>query len=121
MDNVTRWLAVDVAQRRGAPGVRVNAIAPGFFIATQNRAVLVHADGSFTERAENILARRRWAGSASPKNSRAPVVWLCSDAASFVTGRRDPASTAGSARSADFDRTPSGSATECFCNDPTRR
>jgi NAD(P)-dependent dehydrogenase (short-subunit alcohol dehydrogenase family) len=85
VDNFTRWLAVDVA-RRGAPGVRVNAIAPGFFIAEQNRAVLLNDDGSYTERAETILAQTPAGRFGEPEELQGAVVWLCSDAASFVTG-----------------------------------
>ena len=85
IDNVTRWLAVDVA-RRGAPGVRVNAVAPGFFVATQNRAVLLNDDGSYTARAETILAQTPAGRFGDPDELQGAVVWLCSDAASFVTG-----------------------------------
>ena len=85
IDNVTRWLAVDVA-RRGAPGVRVNAVAPGFFVATQNRAVLLNDDGSYTDRAETILAQTPAGRFGEPEELQGAVVWLCSDAASFVTG-----------------------------------
>ena len=85
VDNVTKWLAVDVA-RRGAPGVRVNAVAPGFFIATQNRAVLLNDDGSYTERARTILAQTPAGRFGEPEELQGAVVWLCSDAASFVTG-----------------------------------
>ena len=85
IDNVTRWLAVDVA-RRGAPGVRVNAVAPGFFVATQNRAVLLNDDGSYTDRAETILAQTPAGRFGEPEELQGAVVWLCSDVASFVTG-----------------------------------
>src|SRR5262249_49860356 len=54
IDNFTRWLAVDMARRHG-DGVRVNAIAPGFFITTQNKAVLVNEDGSYSERSNRII------------------------------------------------------------------
>ena len=89
IDNVTRWLAVDVA-RRGAPGVRVNAVAPGFFVATQNRAVLLNDDGSYTDRAETILAQTPAGRFGEPEELQGAVVWLCSDAASFVTGHAMP-------------------------------
>ena len=56
VDSFTRWLAVELARHCG-PGLRVNAIAPGFFVTTQNRAVLVQDDGSPTERGRSILAR----------------------------------------------------------------
>jgi NAD(P)-dependent dehydrogenase (short-subunit alcohol dehydrogenase family) len=77
IDNFTRWLAVEMARKHGA--VRVNAIAPGFFVSEQNRAVLIKPDGSFSERAQKIVAR-------TPMGRLGAVIWLCSDAASFVTG-----------------------------------
>src|SRR5215470_17713601 len=55
VDNLTRWLAVELARRHG-PGVRVNAIAPGFFLGEQNRALLLAPDGTPTARGEAILA-----------------------------------------------------------------
>ncbi len=85
IDNFTRWLAVDMARRHG-DGVRVNAIAPGFFITTQNRAVLVAEDGGHTERARNILRETPMGRFGRPEELVGAVHWLCSDAASFVTG-----------------------------------
>lgn len=85
VDNFTRWLAVDLARRSG-PGLRVNAVAPGFFIAEQNRAVLVHADGSYTDRARRILDHTPMNRFGDPAELQGPVVWLASDAATFVTG-----------------------------------
>ena len=85
VDNFTRWMAVDLARRNGA-GIRVNAVAPGFFITKQNKDVLVNADGSFTERSKKILARTPAGRFGDPAELVGPVVWLCSDAASFVTG-----------------------------------
>jgi len=85
VENFTRWMAVDLARRYGE-GLRVNAIAPGFFVATQNRGVLVRPDGSFTERAGTILARTPMGRFGDPVDLQGPVLWLCSDAASFVTG-----------------------------------
>jgi NAD(P)-dependent dehydrogenase (short-subunit alcohol dehydrogenase family) len=67
---------MDLARRYGA-GLRVNAVAPGFFLGHQNRALLVNADGSFTPRGRTVVDRTPLIG---------PVHWLCSDAASFVTG-----------------------------------
>ncbi len=54
VDNVTRWLAVELARAYGA-GLRVNAIAPGFFLGEQNRALLINADGSRTARGQSII------------------------------------------------------------------
>jgi len=85
IDSFTRWLAVDMARRYGE-GVRVNAIAPGFFIADQNRAVLLNADGSFTTRALTIIAHTPMGRFGRPDELNAAAQWLCSDAASFVTG-----------------------------------
>lgn len=85
VDNFTRWLAVDMARRHG-DGVRVNAIAPGFFITTQNRGVLVAEDGGPTERARNILRQTPMGRFGRPEELVGAVQWLCSDAASFVTG-----------------------------------
>jgi NAD(P)-dependent dehydrogenase (short-subunit alcohol dehydrogenase family) len=85
IDNFTRWMAVDLARRFG-DGVRVNAIAPGFFLSEQNRAVLVAPDGSPTERAKKIIDRTPMARFGRPEELVGAVQWLCSDAASFVTG-----------------------------------
>ena len=85
IDNFTRWLAVDLARKHG-DGIRVNAIAPGFFISTQNRGVLVDANGDPTARARTIIARTPMGRFGSPEELMGPILWLCSDAASFVTG-----------------------------------
>lgn len=85
IDNFTRWLAVDLARRCG-PGLRVNAVAPGFFVAKQNRAVLLRDDGSLTERAQTIVQRTPMGRFGEAHELQGPVLWLCSDAASFVTG-----------------------------------
>jgi NAD(P)-dependent dehydrogenase (short-subunit alcohol dehydrogenase family) len=85
VESFTRWMAVDLARRFG-DGLRVNAIAPGFFVAKQNRAALLEEDGSLTERARKIIARTPMGRFGDPAELRGPVLWLCSDAASFVTG-----------------------------------
>jgi NAD(P)-dependent dehydrogenase (short-subunit alcohol dehydrogenase family) len=85
IENFTRWMAVDLARRCGE-GLRVNAIAPGFFVAKQNRGVLLHPDGSLTDRARTILARTPMGRFGDPTDLQGPVLWLCSDAAAFVTG-----------------------------------
>lgn len=85
IDNFTRWMAVDLARRYG-DGLRVNAIAPGFFVADQNRAVLLNDDGSYTDRAKTILANTPMGRFGDPDELVGPLLWLCSDAASFVTG-----------------------------------
>jgi NAD(P)-dependent dehydrogenase (short-subunit alcohol dehydrogenase family) len=85
IDNFTRWLAVDLARRHG-DGLRVNAIAPGFFVSTQNRAVLIDDAGAPTARARTIIGRTPMGRFGDPEELLGPVRWLCSDAASFVTG-----------------------------------
>jgi NAD(P)-dependent dehydrogenase (short-subunit alcohol dehydrogenase family) len=85
VESFTRWMAVDLARRFGE-GLRVNAIAPGFFVAKQNRAVLLREDGSPTERARRILDRTPMGRFGDPAELQGPLLWLCSDAASFVTG-----------------------------------
>ncbi|HEU4995642.1 MAG TPA: SDR family oxidoreductase [Gemmatimonadaceae bacterium] len=85
IDNFTRWLAVELARRHG-DGLRVNAVAPGFFVTEQNRNVLVKPDGSPTDRARTIIARTPMGRFGKPEELVGAVQWLCSDAASFVTG-----------------------------------
>ena len=85
IDSFTRWLAVELARHHG-PGLRVNAIAPGFFVTTQNKAVLVKPDGSPTDRGRAILARTPMGRFGDPAELQGALLWLCSDAASFVTG-----------------------------------
>jgi NAD(P)-dependent dehydrogenase (short-subunit alcohol dehydrogenase family) len=85
IDAFTRWLAADLARRYG-DRLRVNAVAPGFFVTEQNRAVLVQPDGSHTDRARSILAHTPMGRFGRPDEVVGAVHWLCSDAASFVTG-----------------------------------
>ena len=85
IDNFTRWLAVDLATKYGE-GIRVNAIAPGFFIGEQNRAFLVNPDGTPTPRGESIVAHTPMKRFGEPDELIGAAVWLCSDAAKFVTG-----------------------------------
>ncbi len=85
IDNFTRWLAAELARKHGEK-IRVNAIAPGFFISAQNRDVLLNPDGSYTERARAVLAHTPMGRFGLPEELVGVVLWLCSDAASFVTG-----------------------------------
>lgn len=85
IDNFTRWLAVDLARRHG-DGLRVNAVAPGFFVTEQNRSVLIDDDGGYTQRARAIIRRTPMQRFGEPRELVGAVQWLCSDAASFVTG-----------------------------------
>ena len=85
VDSFTRWLAVELARHHG-PGLRVNAIAPGFFVTKQNKAVLVNPDGTPTDRGRSILARTPMGRFGDPAELQGALLWLCSDSASFVTG-----------------------------------
>lgn len=85
IDNFTRWLAVEFARKYG-DRVRVNAIAPGFFITTQNRDVLLNPDGTHTARSRTILDRTPMGRFGDPQELVGAVCWLCGDSASFVTG-----------------------------------
>jgi len=81
----TQWMAMEMAQKFGDK-VRVNAIAPGFFIGDQNRAVLINPDGSYTERSKKVLAKTPMGRFGDIKELNGAVQFLCSDAASFITG-----------------------------------
>jgi NAD(P)-dependent dehydrogenase (short-subunit alcohol dehydrogenase family) len=83
--NFTQWLATDVALKYG-DGIRVNAIAPGFFIGDQNRAILLNPDGSLTERSAKVLAKTPMKRFGDITELHGAVQFLCSEAASFVTG-----------------------------------
>jgi len=85
IDNFTRWLAAELARKHGGH-IRVNAIAPGFFISAQNRDVLLNHDGSYTDRARAVLAHTPMGRFGEPADVVGTVQWLCSDAAAFVTG-----------------------------------
>ena len=85
IDNLTRWLAVTVARQHG-PGLRVNAIAPGFFVAEQNRALLLDGDGNLTERGEAIIRNTPMERFGEPDELLGALLWLLSDASRFVTG-----------------------------------
>jgi NAD(P)-dependent dehydrogenase (short-subunit alcohol dehydrogenase family) len=82
VENLTRWLAVELAPR----GVRVNAVAPGFFVGDQNRALLLDESGALTARGERIVAATPAGRFGEPDELAGTVIWLCSAAASFVTG-----------------------------------
>ena len=85
IESFTRWMAVDMARRCGKD-IRVNSIAPGFFVSRQNRSVLINPDGSLTDRARLITQGTPMGRFGDPAELQGTVLWLCSDAASFVTG-----------------------------------
>lgn len=85
IDNYTRWMSVETANRYGDT-MRVNAIAPGFFITHQNEKLLINEDGSYTERSENILRNTPFKRFGKPEELCGTLIWLLSDASKFVTG-----------------------------------
>ncbi|HSV88499.1 MAG TPA: SDR family oxidoreductase [Bacteroidales bacterium] len=85
INSFTQWMAMEMAQKFGEK-IRVNAIAPGFFIGDQNRAVLINPDGSYSERSHKILARTPMNRFGNIDELNGAVQFLCSDAASFITG-----------------------------------
>jgi NAD(P)-dependent dehydrogenase (short-subunit alcohol dehydrogenase family) len=83
ISNFTQWLAVHMSK----VGVRVNAIAPGFFLTDQNRALLTKEDGSLTPRGNTIIGQTPMGKFGAPEDLIGCLLWLVSDeAAGFVTG-----------------------------------
>jgi NAD(P)-dependent dehydrogenase (short-subunit alcohol dehydrogenase family) len=83
--NFTQWLAVHMAQNYSAR-IRVNAIAPGFFIGEQNRRLLLNEDGTLTARGKSILDHTPMNRFGAPEDLLGATMWLISPAAAFVTG-----------------------------------
>lgn len=81
----TKWLAMEMATKFSEK-VRVNAIAPGFFISTQNEKILLNPDGSYTERSQKVIAKTPMGRFGDISELNGTVHFLCSEAASFVTG-----------------------------------
>ncbi|MDZ8119739.1 SDR family oxidoreductase [Pontiella agarivorans] len=85
IDNFTRWMAAEMALKYGDK-IRVNAIAPGFFIGNQNRALLINEDGSYTERGQQVIDNTPFRRFGNQDEVYGTIHYLISDAASFVTG-----------------------------------
>ena len=85
VDNATRWLAVELARSFGER-LRVNAIAPGFFVGDQNRALLLNDDGSLTLRGQTIVEHTPAGRFGDPAELLSTLIWLCGPGASFVNG-----------------------------------
>ena len=84
--NFTQWLAVHMAQEY-SPNIRVNAIAPGFFLTEQNRFLLTDAqNGSMTPRGQAIVDHTPTGRLGQPEDLRSTLLWLVSPASAFVTG-----------------------------------
>lgn len=85
ISNFTAFMANEVATKF-TPDIRVNAIAPGFFVTNQNRALLTNPDGSLTPRGEAVIRQTPFKRFGEPKELNGTIHYLMSQAASFVTG-----------------------------------
>lgn len=85
ISNFTAYMAHETARKFGE-GIRVNAIAPGFFITEQNRALLTNPDGTYTERGKDVIRQTPFGRMGKPEELCGTIHYLMSDAASFVTG-----------------------------------
>ena len=83
IENFTKWMAVHMAEA----GIRINAIAPGFFLTEQNRALLINEEGSLTERSHKIISHTPMRRFGTPDDLLGTLLWLVDDKMSgFVTG-----------------------------------
>ena len=85
ISNFTAYMATECAKKFGE-GIRVNAIAPGFFITEQNRELLTNPDGSYTERGQDVIRQTPFGRMGEPEELCGTIHYLMSDAAKFVTG-----------------------------------
>jgi NAD(P)-dependent dehydrogenase (short-subunit alcohol dehydrogenase family) len=85
MENFTRWMAVEMATKFSSK-IRVNAIAPGFFIGNQNRKLLTNEDGTYTQRGNNIINNTPMKRFGEADELAGAIHFLCSDASQFITG-----------------------------------
>lgn len=85
IDNFTRWMAVEMAKKVGE-GVRVNAIAPGFFITEQNRTLMTNPDGSLSDRAKDVVRATPFGRLGKADELHGAVIFYAGDASKFVTG-----------------------------------
>jgi NAD(P)-dependent dehydrogenase (short-subunit alcohol dehydrogenase family) len=85
IDTYTEWFAVEMANRYGDK-LRMNAIAPGFFLTEQNRTLLTQPDGSFTDRGNLVIRQTPFKRFGLPDELIGALIWLLSDASKFVTG-----------------------------------
>ncbi len=82
VSNFTQWLAVHLAK----VGIRVNALAPGFFLTDQNRSLLIDAAGELTDRGKTIIDHTPMERFGDPEDLLGTLLWLCTDSSRFVTG-----------------------------------
>lgn len=85
ISNFTAYMATEVAKKFGE-GIRVNAIAPGFFLTEQNRSLLTNPDGTYTERGQDVIRQTPFGRMGRPEELCGTIQYLISEASSFVTG-----------------------------------
>lgn len=85
ISNFTAYMATELAKKFGE-GIRVNAIAPGFFLTEQNRALLTNPDGTYTARGNDVIRQTPFGRMGRPEELCGTIQYLISDASSFVTG-----------------------------------
>ena len=85
IDTYTRWFSVELGNRFGDK-IRMNAIAPGFFLTEQNRALLTEKNGNMTERGELVVKNTPFHRLGDPGELVGTLIWLLSDASKFVSG-----------------------------------
>ncbi|MFC3563680.1 SDR family oxidoreductase [Pedobacter jamesrossensis] len=85
IDSYTKWMAVELANRYGDK-IRMNSIAPGFFVTNQNRTLLTNEDGSLTARGKSIITKTPFKRFGNPDELIGALVYLLSDASKFVNG-----------------------------------
>lgn len=85
VDCYNQWFAVELAKRYGDK-IRMNALAPGFFLTEQNRYLLTKQEGGYTERGELVIKQTPFNRFGRPDELKGALVWLLSDASEFVTG-----------------------------------
>lgn len=82
VSNFTKWLAVHFSK----VNIRVNALAPGFFLTEQNRTLLTNSDGSLTPRGNQIIDQTPMGKFGEPEHLVGTTLWLCGEGAEFITG-----------------------------------
>jgi NAD(P)-dependent dehydrogenase (short-subunit alcohol dehydrogenase family) len=85
VDCYTQWFAVELANRYG-DAIRMNALAPGFFLTEQNHNLLTNPEGGYTSRGESVIRQTPFKRFGHPDELIGALVWLLSDASAFVTG-----------------------------------
>jgi NAD(P)-dependent dehydrogenase (short-subunit alcohol dehydrogenase family) len=85
VDCYNQWFAVELSRRYG-DRIRMNALAPGFFLTEQNRNLLTKPEGGYTERGELVIRQTPFKRFGHPDELKGALVWLLSDASQFVTG-----------------------------------